>query len=263
MIYHHPISLTFLHCVFLFVVALIAGGMNSVAGAGNLLAFPVLIFIGIPPISANATTTVGMWPGSMAGIGGYRGNMPHNARLIAPLILASLAGGVFGAVLLLHTPAQAFMSMVPYLFLGATILFIYGSRFRNGKGKEEPSTEPLSWPAIAAVAMVQFAIATYGGFFGGGVGILMLALLSVARLRDIHAMNSVRVLLATVTKSLAFVTFILAQVVVWPVALLMVAGAAMGGYGGARLAQKVDPRIVQGFIVAVGVTMTIYFFLHH
>ena len=263
MIYHHPISLTLLHCVLLFVVALVAGGMNSVAGAGNLLAFPVLIFVGIPPIPANATTTLGMWPGSIAGIGGYRKKMPPAARLIVPLILSSLAGGVFGAILLLHTPAQTFMRMVPYLFLGATILFIYGSRFRNGKGKVEPSTEPLSWAAIAAVAMVQFAIAAYGGFFGGGVGILMLALLSVAHLQDIHAMNSVRVLLATVTKSLALVTFILAKVVVWPVALLMVSGAAIGGYGGARLAQKVDPRIVQGFVVVVGLTMTVYFFFRH
>jgi len=263
MAYHHLLSLTPMHCVLLFAVALVAGGMNSVAGAGNLLAFPVLIFVGIAPIPANATTTVGMWPGSIAGIGGYRKTMPHSTRLIIPLVIASLAGGVFGAIILLHTPPRLFMSMVPYLFLGATILFIYGTRFRNGKGDVVPDIAPLSWPAIAAVATVQFAIAAYGGFFGGGVGILMLALLSVAHLSDIHAMNSVRVVLATVTKSLALVTFIVANVVVWPVAILMMAGAAMGGYGGARLAQKVNPRIVQGFVIAVSLTMTIYFFLRH
>lgn len=252
-----------MHCVLLFAIALVAGGMNSVAGGGNLLAFPVLIFVGISPIPANATTTVGMWPGSIAGIGGYRKTMPHCTRLIIPLVIASFVGGVFGAIILLHTPPRLFMSMVPYLFLGATILFIYGSRFRNGKGDVPPDTAPLSWPAIAAVATLQFAIAAYGGFFGGGAGILMLALLSVAHLGDIHAMNSVRVVLAAVLRCLALVTFILAKVVVWPVVVLLMAGAAMGGYGGARLAQKVNPRIIQGFVIAVGLTMTVYFFLQH
>lgn len=261
MFYHHTISLTFMHGILLFVVALVAGGMNSVAGAGNLLAFPVLILVGIPPIPANATTTVGMWPGSIAGIGGYRKRMPHTARLIVPLVLCSLGGGVLGAVILLHTPPRLFMSMIPYLFLGATLLFIYGSRFSNGKSDRGAVVSPLSWPAIVGVSVVQFGIAAYGGFFGGGVGILMLALLSVAHLSDIHAMNSVRVLLATVTKSLALVTFILAKVVVWPVALLMVTAAAMGGYSGAWLAQKANPKIVQGFVIAVGLTMTVYLFL--
>jgi uncharacterized protein len=261
MIYHHFISLTLMHGVLLLVVALVAGGMNSVAGASNPLAFPVLIFVAISPIPANATTTVGMWPGSIAGTGSYRKRMPHSARLVVPLLLSSLAGGVFGAIILLHTPQRLFMSMVPYLFLGTTLFFIYGRRFSNGNGGSEVVVSPLSWPAVIGVAVVQFAIAVCGGFFGGGVGILMLALLSVAHLSDIHAMNSVRVLLATVTKSLALVTFILAKVVVWPVALLLVPGAAMGEYAGARLAQKVNPRIVQDFVVAVGLTMTAYFFL--
>lgn len=235
--------------------------MNSVAGAGNLLAFPVLLFVGIPPILANATTTVGMWPGSMAGIGGYRGRMPRSKTLLVPLIGASLIGGVLGAVLLLHTPSQTFMRMVPYLFLAATILFIWGRRIGHSMGAESSSHASLAWPVIIAVAVAQLGIAAYGSFFGGGVGILMLALLSLVHFGDIHSINSVRVLLATVTKSLAVAMFVVAGVVVWPVAVLMVCGATIGGYCGARLAQKVNPKIVNGFVVAVGLTMTMYFFI--
>jgi uncharacterized protein len=253
-------SLTLPHAVALFAVALVAGGMNSLAGAGGLLAFPMVIFVGVPPIPANATTGVGLWPGSMASLGGYRKKLPRTLRLIVPLIAASLLGGVFGAVLLLHTPSRTFMRLVPYLFLGATLLFVYERRIGRSPAGPAPSARRLTWAAIAAVALGQFAIATYGGFFGGGQGILMLALLSAAHIGDIHVMNSVRVLLASVIKSLAVVTFIVAKVVVWPVALLLIAGASLGGYGGARLAQKIHPRFVQAFVVVVGFAMAIYFF---
>lgn len=261
MVYHHLEFLNIPNSTLLFIVSVVAGGMNSVAGAGNLLAFPVLIFVGVPPILANATTTVGMWPGSMAGIGGYRGRMPCGAPLLVPLLVASLVGGFFGGFLLLHTPSEVFMRMVPYLFLAATILFIWGRRISHPKSAAGSSQTSFAWPATALVVVAQLAIAAYGSFFGGGVGILMLALLSLARFGDIHSMNSVRVLLATVTKSLAVAIFIVAGVVVWPVAVLMVAGAVIGGYGGARLAQRVNPKIVNGFVVAVGLTMTVYFFI--
>lgn len=262
MVYYHLKSLTFPDATLLFIVSILAGGMNSVAGAGNLLAFPFLLFVGIPPILANATTTVGMWPGSMAGIGGYRGRMPRGAPLLIPLIGSSLIGGVLGAVLLLHTPSQTFMRMVPYLFLAATLFFFWGRRIDHSKGAAASSQFSHTWPMIAAVAFAQLGIATYGSFFGGGVGILMLSLLSLAHLGDIHTMNSVRVLLATVTKSLAVAMFVVAGVVVWPAAVLMVAGAVIGGYSGARLAQKVPSKIVNAFVVVVGLSMTVYFFIH-
>ena len=121
----------------------------------------------------------------------------------------------------------------------------------------------MTWMGLTAVTLDQFAIATYAGFFGGGQGILMMALLSAARIGDIHVMNSVRTLLAIVIKILAVVTFILAKVVVWPVALLLIAGASLGGYGGARLAQKINPRYVQAFVVVVGFSTAAYFFWRH
>jgi uncharacterized protein len=253
-------TFTALSATYLFVITLIAGGMNSMAGAGNLLAFPVLIFIGVPPIAANATTSVGLWPGSIAGIGGYRNVLPHRPRLLAALIVSSLVGGAVGALVLLVTSPKTFMGMVPYLFLGATLLFIYERRIGRSPCAGESSPRRLTWGQLVAAASGQFFIAVYGGFFGGGVGILMLALLSIVHVGDIHTMNSIRVLLAMVTKSLAVLTFLVAKVIVWPAVLVMVVGAAIGGYGGARLAQKVDPRLVQAFVVIVGLAMTVYFF---
>jgi uncharacterized membrane protein YfcA len=216
------------HAILLFFAALLAGGLNSVAGGGSLVSFPALIFAGVPPISANATSTVALWPGSVASVGGYREKLPREWRLLLPLAAASLLGGFLGAVLLLHTPPRTFMHVVP-------------------------------WPAIVATTAAQLVIATYGGFFGGGMGILMLAVFSMAQLGDIHSMNGVKALLATGINGVAIVTFVVAKAVFWPDALVMIAGAAAGGYGAARIAQRFDPRLVRGFVVFVGITMAAYF----
>jgi uncharacterized protein len=245
------------HGILLFLAALVAGGLNSVAGGGSLISFPALIFAGIPPIPANATSTVALWPGSVASVGGYREKVPRDLRLLIPLTAASLLGGLLGAVLLLHTPPRTFLHVVPWLFLLATLLFVFGKRLTGSSRGVAGGAR--SWSAIAAATVAQLLIATYGGFFGGGMGILMLAVFSMAQLGDIHSMNGVKALLATAINGVAIVTFILAGVIVWPAALVMIAGAAAGGYGAARIAQRLDPRLVRGFVVVVGVTMAAYF----
>jgi uncharacterized protein len=245
------------HGILLFFAAFLAGGLNSVAGGGSLISFPALIFAGVPPIPANATSTVALWPGSMASVGGYRKRVPRDWRLLVPMAAASLLGGFLGAVLLLHTPPRTFMHVVPWLFLLATVLFVFGKRLTGGG--RSAARGGHSWAAIAATTAAQLAIAIYGGFFGGGMGILMLAVFSIAQLGDIHSMNGLKALLATAVNGVAIVTFVLAKAIVWPAALVMIAGAAAGGYGAARGAQKLDPRLVRGFVVAVGVTMAAYF----
>jgi uncharacterized protein len=249
--------MTLAHGILLFFAALLAGGLNSVAGGGSLISFPALIFAGIPPIPANATSTAALWPGSVASTGGYREKLPRDRRLLAPLAAASLLGGFLGAVLLLHTPPHTFMKVVPWLFLLATLLFVFGKRLTGGTGKA--SGGRLSWAAITAATLAQLVIATYGGFFGGGMGILMLAVFSMAQLGDIHTINGVKSLLAVMLNGVAIVTFVVAKAIVWPAVLVMIAGAAMGGYGSARIAQKVPQRLVRGFVVVVGITMTVYF----
>ena len=249
--------MTVAHAILLFFAALLAGGLNSVAGGGSLISFPALIFAGVPPIPANATSTVALWPGSVASVGGYREKLPREARMLVPLAAASLLGGFLGAVLLLHTPPRTFMHVVPWLFLLATFLFVFGKRLTGGAAR--PAGGRHSWPAIAATTAAQLVIATYGGFFGGGMGILMLASFNMAQLGDIHSMNGVKALLATGINGVAIATFVVAKAVFWPDALVMIAGAAAGGYGAARIAQRLDPRLVRGFVVAVGVTMAAYF----
>jgi len=246
---------------------MLAGVMNSVAGGGSFISFPALIFSGVRPIPANATSTVALWPGSVAGVGAYWKKLPRGASLLWPMTAISVVGGLLGALLLVHTPQATFMRLVPYLFLVATLLFAFGKPISERAGvlvRGNPgSHHPLSWTTLGLAIPIQLVIAVYGGFFGGGIGILMLALLTVVGMEDIHAMNAVKCLLAAAINGAAVVTFIAARVVEWPQALLMLVGAVAGGYGGARVAQKLDPRFVRGFVIAVGFSMALYFLLKY
>jgi hypothetical protein len=251
--------MTLSHAILLFVAAVLAGAMNSVAGGGSFFSFPALIFTGVLPIPANATNTVAVWPGSVASIGAYWKRLPRSPRLMVPLVTISLMGGVLGAIVLLHTPQATFMSLVPYLFGVATLLFAFGKRLTGKLGQVIKRTGPPSWSTMIGLTLVQFLIAIYGGFFGGGMGILMLAMLEMIHLEDIHAMNGLKALLGTAINGAAVVTFIVAQQVKWPQAILMIIGAVAGGYGGAHYAQKLDPRWVRATVICVGAGMTIYF----
>jgi len=246
---------------------MLAGVMNSVAGGGSFISFPALIFSGVRPIPANATSTVALWPGSVASVGAYWKKLPRGASLLWPMTAISVVGGLLGALLLVHTPQATFMRLVPYLFLVATLLFAFGKPISERAGvlvRGNPgSHRPLSWTTLGLAIPIQLVIAVYGGFFGGGIGILMLALLTVVGMEDIHAMNAVKCLLAAAINGAAVVTFIAARVVEWPQALLMLVGAVAGGYGGARVAQKLDPRFVRGFVIAVGFSMALYFLLKY
>lgn len=248
--------------ILLFFAALAAGVQNSIAGGGTFFSFPALLFSGVPPIQANATSTIALWPGILASAGAYRKKMPRNTRILAPLCLVSVVGGYFGAHLLLHTPQRTFMRLIPFLFLGATLLFAFGKReARSSKHAEEAGT--ASWEAMAGVSVIQFVIAVYGGFFGGGIGILMLAFLTFLPLGDIHSTNALKTVLAAMINLVAVITFIVARIVYWPQAVVMLVGAALGGYGGAHLAQKVNPAHVRTFIVCVGFVMSFYFFWYY
>ncbi|HUY14224.1 MAG TPA: sulfite exporter TauE/SafE family protein [Terriglobia bacterium] len=250
--------MTILDAILLFLAALAAGVLNSVAGGGTFFSFPALLFCGVPPIPANATNTVALWPGTMASAGAYRKKLPRNARMLVPLILASVAGGFFGAHLLLRTPPRTFMRLVPFLFLGATLLFAFGKKLIRRGPHVEKQRKP-SWLTLSGVTLVQFFIAVYGGYFGGGMGILMLSFLTFLPLGDIHATNGVKALLASSANGAAIVTFIVARIVFWPQAVLMLFGAALGGYGGAHFAQKINPARVRTFVVCVGFAMSFYF----
>lgn len=248
----------------LFVAAVLGGTLNSVAGGGSFLTFPTLIFTGVPAIEANATSTVALWPGAVASIGGYRGAMRVERRLLLILSGVSLLGGVLGAILLLHTKQALFLKLVPYLLLLATLLFAFGGpltarlRRRKGDHDEESSTFrlPLGW-----IIALQFVIALYGGFFGGGIGILMLATLTLMGMEDIHSANALKALLNACINGVAVITFIVAGAVFWGQAVVMIFGAIAGGYGGASIARRLDPTLVRRFVILVGLVMSAYFFV--
>jgi uncharacterized membrane protein YfcA len=248
-----------LHAPMLFVAAALAGILNSVAGGGSFVSFPALIFTGVLPIPANATSTVALWPASVAALGAYRRRLPRSGRVLVAMGLASLLGGMLGAVLLLHTPQATFMHLVSYLFGVATLLFTFGKRLTERVHELLKAATPQSWPVVAGVTFLQLAVAVYGGFFGGGIGILMLALLEMMHMGDIHAMNGVKSLLAAAINGAAVITFIVGRAVVWPQAILMIVGGILGGYSGAHLAQKIPTRVVRGFVISVGCFMTLYF----
>ena len=244
--------------LFLFFAGALGGALNSVAGGGSFIAFPALLFTGVPPIPANATNTIALWTGAAASGGAYRNRLDVPRRVMIPLLAASLIGGLTGAFLLLKTPAHTFMRVLPWLTLGATLLFAFGKKLagdRRSVIEHEASTA-----ALAATTLFQFCVAIYGGYFGGGMGIVMLAMLAVLGMTDIHAMNALKSLMGFVINGVAVITFIVAGAVYWWHGIIMIAGGIAGGYLGAHYAMKMPQASIRWFVVLVGAGMTVYFF---
>jgi uncharacterized membrane protein YfcA len=243
--------------IFLFCAGALGGALNAVAGGGSFIAFPALLFSGVAPISANATNTVALWVGVTASSGAYRKHLDLSRRVMIPLAVTSLIGGIAGAYLLLHTPAQTFLRVLPWLMLGATLLFIFGGRLagsRTGLGRD------ISTSALTFAALFELVVAVYGGYFGGGMGILNLAMLAAVGMTDIHAMNALKVVLGGIINGIAVLIFVRAGAFAWKPGSIMVVGALAGGYLGAHYAQKLPQRVIRAFVIVVGVGMTVYFF---
>jgi uncharacterized membrane protein YfcA len=244
----------------LFSSAVVGGAVNSVAGGGGFIAFPALLFTGMPPVNANATNTIALWPGTLASSWAYRKSLSRELfNSLLPLIVITFCGSILGSVLLLRTPQATFLKMVPWLLLGATLLFTFGGRVTSWV-KQHHSTQGPSRITVIGVALVQLCVAIYIGYFGAGVGFVMLALLTMMGIENIHSMNGMKTALATCGNGVAIVMFVFAHAIIWPQALLMIGGAALGGYGGAHYAQKLDQKVVRFIVIALGATMTAYFF---
>ncbi len=244
----------------LIVAAAAAGGaINAVAGGGTLLTFPALIGLGVPAITANATSTVALWPGAVGSMLGYLGELKGARAWAVRFAIPSLLGGFVGARLLLVTPADRFDALVPWLVLGATALFLLqrpAMRWlrAHGPGADAAaeSIDPaLRTPPPSALAY-QFVVGIYGGYFGAGIGILMLAALGFMGFTNIHRMNGLKNWGGLCINLMAALTFAVSGLVDWPVALAMAIGAALGGYGGSRLAQRVPQERVRQLIIAIG-----------
>ena len=242
----------------LFAAGIVGGALNAVAGGGSFVAFPALLVTGVPPIPANATNTLALWTGVTASGGAYRNRLDVPRRVLIPLLIASFIGGMAGAFLLLKTPAHTFMRVLPWLMLGATLLFVFGKRLA---GKRASSVgHGATFAAIAAASIFELVVSVYSGYFGGGVGIINLAMLAAVGMTDIHAMNALKSILGMAINGVAVLVFIAEGAIYWPQGAVMVMGALIGGYFGAHYAQKVPQAWVRKFVITVGAGMTAYFF---
>ncbi len=236
------------------LAALVAGAVNAVAGGGTLLTFPTLLAVGINPVIANATSTVSLWPGSLAGAVGFRRELARTRHWLAVLLAPSLVGGAAGAVLLLRTPSSLFRTISPFLVLVAAILLAVQDRFGADL---VAAAERASRRWRAAAVAFQFFVALYGGYFGAGIGILMLAALGVLGVGDIHEMNGLKNFLAICINGVAAAYFAISGAVVWSAVLVMAVAAVAGGYLGASLARRLHPTLVRRGIVLVGIAVAI------
>ncbi|HKM67474.1 MAG TPA: sulfite exporter TauE/SafE family protein [Candidatus Acidoferrum sp.] len=252
----------FTQAILLFFAAAIAGTLNAVAGGGSFVSFPTLLFLRVPPVQANSTNTVALWPGLAASTVVYLKRLNAPLRLLLPLLATSLVGGWVGALLLLKTPQHTFLHLVPWLLLSGTLLFAFGNQIRTIAGRTAiiDDLHQLSWQAIVVSSIVELLVAVYGGYFGAGIGFITLGMLAALGMRDILAMGAIRTLLAATINVAAVVTFIWAGAVLWPLCLVMIAGALAGGWFGAHYTQKADPQKMRYLVIGVGLAMSAYFF---
>ena len=238
------------------VAGFLAGGINAIAGGGTLVSFPALLWIGRNAIVANATSTVAIWPGGIAGVYAFRRELAKLPRWYFLLVIPSLAGGILGAFLLLKTPTSVFERLVPLLIFIATVLLAFqeviARRVRVGVDRQSPGA---GWITFAFVFI--FLVGVYGGYFGAGIGILMLAALGFIGLQDLHQMNGLKNLLGACMNGVAAVYFALSGAVIWSDVAVMALAAILGGLGSARLARRLGQRFVRYSVVAIGLIMTI------
>jgi uncharacterized membrane protein YfcA len=273
--------------IFLFMAALVGGALNAVAGGGSFIALPALLYAGVPPVSANATTTLALWPASVSSALAYRREIVTRGKRLVLLGAASVMGGLLGGLLLLRTSDSSFMRLLPWLMLLAAATFTFGGQLRHQlrllrirlSGHRLPhvrhddrglhrETAGHRAPRHSRdhhfhdwAVPLQFAIAIYGGYFGGGIGFMMLATLTMAGMTHIHQMNGLKSLLGAAINAVALAEFVAYGAIAWRPGLVMVAGGVIGGYAGASIARYSDQRYVRAFVIAVAWTMTAYFFL--
>jgi uncharacterized membrane protein YfcA len=252
--------LDFPHAAGAFGAAFLAGAINSVAGGGTLVSFPTLIWLGLNSITANATSTVAIWPATIGSMIGYRRELSAAEPRFLALIVPSLIGGITGAMLLQLTPSSLFDKLVPFLILFATLLFMAQEpiqrKLKTGGAEARRST---GW--LIGSMLFQLGVGLYGGYFGAGIGILMLAALSILGLKEIHEMNALKVILGGTINGIAAIYFIWKGMVYWPYVLVMVVGAISGGYGGAGAARRLGGKAVRRIVIGIGFAMALSLFL--
>ncbi len=231
----------------------VSGAINAVAGGGTFIAFGVLTFVGLPPITANATSSIAQFPGYVTSTLAYRKELAGMGRAVLPFVVVTALGGVAGAFILLALDNPQFRALVPWLLIGATALFAAGPAItRFLKARQFQAPPPVAWA-------IQCVVSIYGGFFGAGMGIMMLASLGLTEGDDYHHINAIKALLSIVVAGIAALIFAGSGIVAWPQAIVMLVSVGLGGYGGVAAAKRVPQAIVRGFVIAIGLVLTVYY----
>jgi uncharacterized membrane protein YfcA len=242
------------------LASFLASAVNSVAGGGTLISFPVLVEIGLPSVLANATSTAGIWPGGLGSIWGFRRELARVDRRMLALWAPFAAGGALGAVLLRATDSRTFDRIVPFLILFATVLFAARGAVQAWLQRRSGGGSGASGPRWVGVP-AALAVGVYGGYFGAGMSIMNLSMLSLLGLTDLLEMNALTSVYSLVVNAVAVAIFAASGLIRWPFAAAMAGGALLGGYGAAGLARRIGRKWLGRFVVAVGFTVSAIFFL--
>jgi uncharacterized membrane protein YfcA len=243
------------HILLIAGAGLLAGTMNALAGGGSFVSLPALIAAGVPSVQANASSTVALLPGSLASAWAYRDGLgPVGAVSLKPLLLTMVAGGLFGAVLLLWTSSNTFNFVLPWLLLLASLALAFGRQVGEWLRRR--------WHIKPSVVLaIQFALGVYGGYFGGAVGIMMVAVWGLLDNRDLKSLNAPRTLLVSATNAIAVLAFMLAHAVHWPETIVMLITATVGGYGGALVGRRAPPKVIRAGTLLLTACITVVFFV--
>jgi len=250
----------------LILAAFVAGVLNAVAGGGSFLSFPAILGMGVPPVQANATNTVAVWPGQLTSVAAYWPDVKRNLHIAWSMGLAGLVGGSAGAVVLLNTPQVTFLRLVPWLLLWAAGLFAVSgpvtralARMKLARRQDETSGNPHQ-PKRMALFVSTAAVSFYIGYFGAGSGFLIMTMLAFFGYQDIHTINALKVVANLLANAVAMLIFVVEGQVVWHLCLAAMVAAAVGGYCSASLARRVPQQILRASVVVIGVTMAAWFF---
>jgi len=244
----------------LFIAGLLGGILNSIAGGGSFITFPALLFVGIPPLSANATNTFASLSGYLSGTFAFRQDLIAHRHELPRFIVTSLLGGIIGAWLLTRTPESVFREAIPWLLLFATLLFMFGAQLNRALKKLASGHRHASSTARYALLLLLLAICVYGGFFNAGFGIISLSYLVLAGYNNIHAMNGLKLLVSSCVSIIAVILFIVTDMIAWYEGSIVLVGTLLGGYLAAHLSRKLPQPLVRGFVMLSGTGITLYYF---
>lgn len=246
--------------VFLFLAGFFGGVLNSIAGGGSFITFPALIFVGIPPIVANATNTFASCAGYMSGTYAFRKELSQHKGGLLRIVIISLLGGASGAWLLLQTPEAVFRDAIPWLLIFATVLFIFGGQINTLLKNITKKHQHASAIGAVLLTVLLLAVSAYGGFFNAGLGIVVLSYLALAGFTNINTMNGLKLLISSTISLIAIVLFIYNDVIAWYQGVIVLSGTLVGGYAAADLSRKMPQKYVRRFVILASIATTVYFF---